>query len=225
MKKIFLIVLGLIVLCLSVYLFLELITEPMGQKSILEESDCKLPCWNQIYIRKTSQSDFVRIISELQFVDKTSISQQKFSKNIDSIVGFVAHIGLKILPKYKIGYRGAAFFADDKLVFFSLSGNLKITLQQIVKQFGNPDLVLTTGRRPEIYVTLVYMDEGIAVGNGVADEDAAITEALELNYLYMFDPAMYEMLSEERLFLSSDYSYPWNGYGVVKDKYWPPIQP
>lgn len=221
MKKVLLVVLGLIVFCLFLYLFLEFITEPMGQKPILEESNCSLPCWNQVYIRQTNQADFVKIINQLPFVDKTSISQQSFSKSLDYVVGFEAHPGLKIIPRYKIGYRGVAYFANDTVVFLGLSGNLKTTIEGMVKQLGEPDLVLTTNRRPDVYVTFVYTDKGIAFGQGVIDENAVITDSLEIEYLYLFDPAMYEILSKEKLFLSSEHTYPWNGYGAVKDKYWP----
>jgi hypothetical protein len=190
---------------------------PVFQTPIFKVSSCNLPCWNQIHIGKTTLPEFIKIINELAFVDKESITQRKFSKDLPYIAGFFAHPSRINITDIQ----GAAVFKDNVIVYFSLTGHLNTKMQEMVEKFGEPDLVLTTGPRPEIYVTFVNLQKGVAYGRGVENENVTLSKDLSLQYIYLFDPKMFELLSKARLFLTADYTYPWSGYGILKEKYLP----
>jgi hypothetical protein len=215
MKKFF--IFAFMILCIGSGVYYLLANTPVFQTPILKVSSCNLPCWNQIYIGKTTISEFTKIINELDFVDKESITQRKFSKDLPYIAGFFAHPSRVNITDIQ----GAAVFKDNVIIYFSLTGYLNTTMQELVEKFGEPDIVLTTGPRPQIYVTFVSLQKGIAYGRGVDNENIELTKDLSLQYIYLFSPEMFETLSKEGLFLTADYTYQWSGYGILKDEYFP----
>lgn len=190
--------------------------------SILELSDCELPCWNQIEIDRTTMAEFNQIIAELDIVEYGSIDTSKYSEDYPYITSFYARpskINLSTI-------HGIALFTENNLVYFSLKGNLNTKMKYFVDQFGEPDLVLLTGRRGYPgsskvvnYITFVDLQRGIAYGSGVESVDVIISDDLKLEFFYMFDPKSFEALSNSGFFISQDNTYDWDGYGIIREKY------
>lgn len=192
--------------------------------SILELSDCELPCWNQIEIGKTTMVELNQIIAELDFVESGSTDTSRYSEEYPYITGFYARPSKVNLSTIN----GIALFTEDNLVYFSLTGNLNTKMKYFVDQFGLPDLVLMTGRRGYPgsskvvnYITFVNLQSGIAYGSGVESVDVEISDDFKLEFFYMFDPKSFESLSNSGFFINQDYTYDWNGYGIIRDKYFP----
>lgn len=189
---------------------------------ILELSDCELPCWNQIEIGQTTMPEFIEIAGKLDFVDKETIRSRKFSEEFPLIASFIAQPSKINLSQIY----GNALFRDDNLVYFNLRGNLNTKMESFVNKFGEPDIVLLTGWRAfpgssklVNYLTFVISEKGIAFGSTLERKGSILTDEIYIDDFYIFDPGSFKALSNEGRFLNEEYSYPWNGYGNIDEKY------
>lgn len=189
---------------------------------ILELSDCELPCWNKIKIGQTKMPEFIEIVGKLDFVDKETIRSRKFSDEFPVVVSFI------IQPsKFNLSQiYGNALFRDNNLIYFNLSGNLNTKMESLVNKFGEPDFVMLTGWRGFPgnsklfnYITFVNLQKGIGFGSTLERKGSILTKEISIDYFYLFDPGYFEELSDEGRFSNEEYSYPWNGYGNIDEKY------
>src|SRR5690242_2110352 len=58
---------------LLLFLFIGACGNPSAKMSILDKSDCGLPCWNEIVAGQTTEDEILKILENLPDIDSQSI--------------------------------------------------------------------------------------------------------------------------------------------------------
>jgi hypothetical protein len=200
-----------------------------NQVSILDNSNCHLPCWNNIISGQTTEQDAIEVISNLSFVKKESIRIANEPWNIfDNQVDF--------------SFGGAddtgdVYLSDGVVKMLYLCGNLNTTIGEITKEIGEPENIISGGSiaggrdviliNPEMGVSYFYNTREFS-----EEVEFEIKPEIELECLNLFDPTFFTELMDGGMFSMGHYNaeetlrvmYSWDGYGSLDKKY-PPRQP
>jgi len=198
----------------------------LSHPSILKDNSCQLPCWNGVQVGKTNETQFLIIIRNLPSLNNGSIESGDARRGVfDRIIGFTLYGGL---PPMLPTVRAEAYLSQGTVTELYLSGNLGVSSKQLTDEIGNPKYVFAgqTNAGGKVDVWLIYPQQGIMFGYAVQDESAEISADTQITELRMIDPKLYtELINNGWLinFYNASNLYPWNGYGRIVDKYWPPV--
>lgn len=190
--------------------------------SILE-STCKLPCWNGLFIGKSTMEETLGLLKSLPVVDKKRIT----------IIGHAwSYSDDGMYFKVNNFIDASARFSNDKLVTLSFLGNLNTSISRFISEFGEPTYEITSHgrRRNEVIVNLIYPLRGIGISFSLFHNNLGegwdFSPDTQIDYLIYFSPDLFEKLLVTGTF-SSGFPYnnqdkamnPWIGYGNVEEKY------
>lgn len=220
MKKLF----SLLFLCFVVSCSL---TRP--RISILDDSQCQLPCWKGITPGETSHSEALRIVNGLDAIDSENIidTNQPW-KIFDQRIWFYLYKNSSLT---KVQTDGSIYFVDEKVVALLLQRNIGRTFGEMVEKLGNPEAIIS---KPFVGGGTVVM--AVIPSKGVEYEFYARSDELQadtnIDNVMLFDVNYYEDLLESGMFSLGEYNanetrkimYPWKGYGSI-EKLYPPKLP
>jgi hypothetical protein len=198
-----------------------------NQISILKESSCELPCWNNIIAGQTSEHDVIQIISNLPIIKKDSIRITNQHWNIyDNQVFFSLN-----------GRNSEVDIVDGTAKILWLCGNLSTTIEEITEKIGEPEKIISNGSiaggrdviliNPKAGVSYFYNTR-----NFPEEIEFEIKPEIKVECLILFDKTFFAELMDSGTFSMGHYNaeetlsvmYIWNGYGNLDKKY-PPRQP
>jgi hypothetical protein len=222
---------------LLVFLLLVACTQSSGaQTSIVEESSCELPCWNNIIVGKTSEQEVLQVISTLPIVENKSILVTNQPRNIfDNQIFF--QLNLDTTKRNNAPNLSQIDLSDNLVRVLALCGNLNTTIGEIVERTGKPEGIISGGSvAGGRDVILINSKIGISFWYNTDEtpkkSEFIIDPEIQVHCLVLFDPFFYEEMLEAGLFSMGHYNaeetlrvlYPWDGYGNLDEKY-PPRQP
>ncbi len=224
-------------LILMIFLLTIACTEPPAESSILEKSNCELPCWNNIVAGQTTEADLLKILESLPIVDQGSIQNTHQPWSIfDNQINFSFRQDWAINHKAKI--RGYVDLTKDIVSGLMLCGEINTSLGDIIKATGEPENILSGDNieQPGRLVILINSQKGISYWYTAhrtrSSQRYEITPDVLVDCINTFDPALYEKMLDAKLLSGGHLNaeetlkvmYPWDGYGDLDEKY-PPRQP
>ena len=225
MKKILVIILFAISSCSKGY---------TSEVSVLENSDCDLPCWNNIVVGETSEEDLLNILSSSPFVDPESV----FVTNQPWFL-YDNQVFFSLLSKQELFHnqkdKSEIEILDGVVKVMFLCGSLNTSIGRVVQEIGKPEGILSGGNiSGGRDVILINSQRGVSYWystNGDSSE-MEITPNTQVECLVLFEPAYYMTMLDAGMFSMGHYDaeetlkvmYPWDGYGNLDEKY-PPRQP
>lgn len=202
------------------------------ESSILDRSDCSLPCWNGIVAGQTTETELLGILEDLPDIDQQSIEVTNDSWNMfDNQMFFSFHQNWSFNQDTKL--RGYVYLINNKVSKLAFCGEIKTTIGDITEQIGEPENIISGnnfyGGRT---VILTYPLKGVSFSYTTQLDNLEINSDTQISCLEIFDPQLYEAMLEAKFFSNGYYNaeetlrvmYPWDGYGNLDEKY-PPRQP
>lgn len=204
--------------------------------SVLDESSCKLPCWNNIIVGQTTGDEFTQFMETSADINKESIQVDDHRwKIFDSSIFFSFDQGSLLNPRPRM--QVDAGFSNNILSELTICGELNTTIGDVVEQIGEPESIISGGNLDgNRDVILINSKMGVsywyATDPSFGELEYEIHPDIEIECLDLFDPSLYEEMMEVGLFSMGHYNaeetlkvmYPWDGYGNLDEKY-PPRQP
>lgn len=203
------------------------------ENSIFAESNCVMPCWYGIVIGKTTKQELLNILKSVPVVYQDSITVTDSDTFFDEWVFFKVGKGSRIFNVeggvVKLDYLGTGQIEilNDKVSLIMFSGDLDLTIQQVVDIFGEPDYAIpfyAPGR--DIQVELLSPVRGIDYSYSTNDLDSKLAPGTEVSEIIMFDTSIYDEMIENKQFSFSPFveqndleKYAWKGYGNLS-MYW-----
>lgn len=221
MKKLLLIIILLITSC----------AKPPIDTSILEQSSCELPCWNNIVAGQTTEKEALQILEDLPIVDQASIENTNQHWNMfDNQVYFSFKQDRTLNQPPQI--RGSMDITDNIVSGLILCGEINTSMGDIVAATGEPDGILGGGNIDgSRIVILINSQKGLSYWytfkKTPESQRYEITPYTPVNCINLFDPRLYEKLLDATLLSDGHYNaeetlkvmYPWDGYGDLDEKY------
>jgi len=223
MKKKLVVGFWLAVLLIMILVITNILTKKI---SLVADSTCAFPCWNNVKLGETSKAELLKILANVSSIDQSSVFSQKQSYyKFDDVVFFSTG---KDWTGYFYRNRAEAWLISDKVVEIGFSGDAGITLMQAIQKLGTPDHVyaFTQTERSSINVRIFFKEQGVVVGFPLNSVESEIVPDQNINSLDLVDKNLYQQILESGQFtngvLNYDRAILWSGYGKIKDKYWPP---
>lgn len=216
MKKISLLLLLLITACFTT----------KSDFTILDDSKCELPCWNNLIPGATPYEEAIQIIKGLNGVDQKNIVALNQPWKI-----FNKRISFYLNPESlssKTSIDGEAYFINDNLTVLKLNRNSGLTFEEMIKRIGEPENIVSMPFHGSVPVIMA-----INLAKGVEFEFYAISDELQpetkIDSVMFFDPTHYEELLDAEMFSLGEYDandtkkimYSWQGYGCIEILYPP----
>jgi len=219
-------------LILLIVLFIVSCGKSSSAMSILDKSNCKLPCWNDIVAGQTTEDELLKILGDLPNVDQASIQNSNQPWNIfDNQIFFSFQQGWTLSQRPDL--RGEAYITNKRVSELTLCGEINTTMGTLVETIGEPEHIISGnnigGGRT---VVLTNSRQGVSFSFTTELDSLEITPSTQIDCIRIFDPALYEKMLDAKFFSNGYYNaeetlrvwYPWNGYGNLDEKY-PPRQP
>jgi len=177
--------------------------------SSLLQSSCSAPCWNGITPGKTTKSELIKIIPSLPFYEDSAIGwtneNGQVTQNAPDIPSSTAGI---LIGK---DWAGISVYVKDSVVSaVSISSilnkshefnDLDLTLDGVIKLYGEPSYILKGGACPDFKcqnLYLVYSEQGmifviesgdLVSENGVFPSSIQVLPELPVREVVYFDPS------------------------------------
>lgn len=219
-------------------------TKSPKETSPFENSTCRLPCWYGMTVGKTTKQEALDILQSVGLVNPDSIeiveAEPKYI--FDEIVYFTLGKGPRFLKagsdisddeftreptiiRIDYDWGGEISILDGKVSKMEFSGDLGLTIQQVIDIFGDPSYAISLtspGGFPE--VEFLNPAQGVDFGYGTEDYESEITPETKISDLILFDPTLYNEMLENYQFAFGQRSeemdkYEWKGFGKI-DMYW-----
>lgn len=212
MKKLTLLIFLLTVACTSI----------APKTSILNDSTCQAPCWNEITPGKTSKDEAIKNIKNIS-KNSIDIFSQPW-KIFDEHIRFSFEANNALI-------QGEAYFVNKKVNTLILSGEMGLTVGELVSKIGEPESVISMLFDGAGTVLIaIYPSKGVKFEIFAKSEN--FQQETLIGNLMFFDTGYYQNLLEIGMFSMGTYNanetkkimYPWDGYGNLDEKY-PPRQP
>ncbi len=200
------------------------------QQDIFEKPICQLPCWMSITPGITTKDEALAALSKIDIVDRQVVDMTR-----STIIGFDDEIRFSFYNDDN--FSGSINILNNRVSMMSFviptrySG---IRLEHAIELFGLPQSILVLHSGLFDQITLLDPQKGIAFGyklyGNQSLESSDLGPAVEIREVDFFDSNHYqEVLNSRELsagILNGDQIKnsirPWNGYGSIKEKYWPP---
>lgn len=190
-----------------------------NEKSILDISNCELPCWNNINPGQTTEKELLEIVEEQLGINKNRIlNAGKAWNTFDNRIYFSITRNLDV----------EAYVLNDRIAIMDLKGILSINFGQMVERIGYPNYIITVGGHDgSISVIALYPEKGVGYTSYAVDGDLDLQQSDEVQSLAIFDHNLYIDLLDAGMFSNGFFNarqtqevmYPWSGYGDIDDKY------
>jgi hypothetical protein len=221
MKKIYFVIVLMLTAC-------TIINE---KPSIIDDSSCDAPCWNEITVGVTTKEEMLAILKELPNVDTDSIAFINSPWQIyDSGINFFLY------PNPIFGNRHDAYaesnIIKDKVVKLAFCGDIGLTFSDIVKETGEPkSLIIGPSPSGGLFVIAVNQDIGVQFWYDTVNVpkplSTEVSPEAQIDCLVYFDRSLYKEMLEIGSFSMGhlnaeetlDAMYPWVGYGNIEEKY------
>jgi hypothetical protein len=186
-----------------------------AKPTILDNPVCEFPCWQNINPGVTTKSEFLDILSTLEYVDRDSIYSD------DTVwQGFQGRAGCRLFLDSKHPISLHAQFLEDKVARILFLGDTGITLGQAIEILGEPSDVAISG---SIVVALINSEKGISFGyNDIGKPNWVFSEIrpeVEVDTVIFYDPDAFESKINGGLFSSGSTIYTWKGFGEIDALY------
>lgn len=205
---------------------------------ILSNPSCEPPCWKNIWPGKTTKEETVSRLQELPEVDPTTITLNGKPWNIfeDAIYFYFKESKIE----------GHVYISNGKVSLLQIfrEGNreLDVTFGEAVNELGEPEYIINvpvSGGLP-LAPSTSYIVTALQPGRGFEfDYDtrylpkaqkAELKPENKLRVIGFFDPAFFDQLLDAGFFSlgylnaseTRKYMIPWDGYGILAEKY-PPV--
>ena len=237
--KVLAILVILSLLAVGVWLAVHLVdwfSMPELDTSLLTDSPCTAPCWQNIIPGTTTEQEARRLLKDSPFVRKDSldyyIANWKAGGDYDR---FVWHGRSK-------KYRNALYFREGKVVLIMIRPDYTLTLGQVIDKFGSPERVYV-GLGGGGNVLIAYLDypaqglrftadwsiHDLSERSMVESGIALLTEDREVVEVAYFAPApLEEVLQNPYLYAPAggmeEYlkrAQEWKGFGRIRWYWWP----
>jgi len=200
--------------------------------SILLDSKCELPCWNDLVPGISNEPLLLEILATLPDINSQSIRIDNQTFGIyDHIIAFsfVEHWSINQRPRL----RGNAYIKDGIVSALEFCGEINTIMSDLVKVVEEPSYIVSGnnygGGRT---VILVYPQLGVSYSFTAKLSELEINPSTNIKCIRMFDISMFDKMMEVGFFSNGFYNaeetrrvwYPWNGYGNLDEKY-PPRLP
>lgn len=204
---------------ITVILLLISACAPSNSESILNNSVCDLPCWNNIIPGQTTEKDFMVIIEELPSIDQDSIVNVGKPWNT-----FDNRIYVSVSRNLDL----ETYILNDRVAMMGFSGALSMSFGQFIEIIGYPDNIITIGGHDgSISVIALYPEKGVGYASILNESDLQIQQSDDVYSLTLFDPKRFIDILDAGMFSNGFYNasqmqemmYPWKGYGSVEELY------
>ncbi|MCL4275402.1 MAG: hypothetical protein KJZ77_16135 [Anaerolineales bacterium] len=200
--------------------------------SILDRSNCVLPCWNGITAGQTTEKELLEILKGLPDIDQKTIKITNEPWNIfdnQTFFSFHQNWSLNQAPRLQ----GYVYIINNEVSKLAFCGEIKTSVGDIIEQIGEPENIISGnnfyGGRT---VILVHPSKGVSFSYTTELDQLEINSDTQISCLEIFDPLLYKEMLEAKFFSNGYYNteetlrvmYPWDGYGNLDEKY-PPRQP
>jgi hypothetical protein len=197
------------------------ITRVPVDRTFMDESSCKPPCWQGIIPGQTTRSEALEILHGSSYVRRWSVRVKG-----DDGLGRAVFDTTRI-ERYEasvVWWRGGVVYRVDVAVAFSL------TAEQLIERYGQPEALGAeqTGlpEHPRWTFLLYYPRHGLKVELNGAEGDNCVWPSTPVEQLWLFEPCDLTQVGS-RLFPDPEVfgSYgltrmrPWKGYGDVTTLY------
>jgi hypothetical protein len=195
--------------------------------SILDDSSCQAPCWNEITVGVTTTDEMLTILKELPNVDTDSVTVTNSPWQIyDSGINFFLYPS-PIFENRHDAYSQANII-QDKVVNLAFCGDIGISFGDITKKIGEPkNIVIGPSLSGGQFVIAINQDIGFQfwydTTNIPKPSRDEITPEIQIDCLVYFDPNLYQDMLEIGVFSMGhldakgtlDAMQPWTGYGEI----------
>lgn len=212
------------------FLLITACTVSPEKVSILDRSDCTLPCWNGIVAGQTTENDLLSILESLPSVNQQSIQVTNETWNIfDNQVYF----SFQQDGTQSQQMEGEVRISKKTVSDFIICGEIHTTIGELIQQIGAPEKIISGnnfyGGRTMI---LINTKKGVAYWYTADLKNLEITSTTFVQCIKIFDVSLYDAMLDAKFFSNGYYNaeetrkvwYPWDGYGNLDEKY-PPRQP
>jgi hypothetical protein len=219
----------MILIAVLIIIVLTIVYEITRGPSLLADSTCKLPCWNQVKLGETNSAEFHAILAHVASVDQKNTTTTEFQKGAfyNSAISFTTQ------------NNGTGFYRDmaeamllnDRVIELDFNGETDLTLARAIEQFGTPDHAFAfygPGGLYDVKVNVFFERAAIVVGFRLTSIEAEIKPEQSIDFISIVELNYYQKVLKSGVytyFLENVNLHNWTGYGSVKDKYWPPDQP
>lgn len=117
----------------------------LTDQSILTNNPCTAPCWNNLIPDKSSTQEVLEFLTNIKFIDSENIIIRASnwwadSKDKDPIPAILIR-GLCVQPAQTVCVE--ILVVKDKVKEISIYPNYKLTFEEVVGNWGNPDYMLS----------------------------------------------------------------------------------
>jgi hypothetical protein len=201
------------------------------QQSVFENPVCETPCWDNIRPGVTTKEDALTILSKIDGINQSIVDHNEPVNEFDDWIDFRIHEGQ---PTYT---SGGIYLLDNRVTLLHLGSEYGINLQRALTLFGAPQYILLLHTGFFDLVTLINPQKGISYGYSLYGAQSLSSSSIEPNVeitsIDFFDPKQYQQILNcgflSAGILSGEETkknlHTWDGYGSIKEKYWPPATP
>lgn len=217
---------------LVISLFMMSCGDLSNEVSILDKSNCKYPCWNDIVVGETTEDSLLKILDDLPEINQSSIKNNKLSQSIiDNQIYFSFDQGWSLSNRPQL--RGEVDIKNNIVSNLILCGKINTPMSWLIEEIGEPEYLISGnaigGGRT---VILIDSKNGISYWFNAKLSKLEVMSTTKIDCIHLFDVSLYEEMLDIGLFSSGYYNaeetmrvwYEWDGYGNLDEKY-PPRQP
>jgi hypothetical protein len=117
------------------------VSSELTDQSILTNNPCTAPCWNNLIPDQSSTGDTLEVLTHLAFIDPYNIRVLTSSWWADSeggeVIPAILIRGLCVQPAETVCVEITV--VEDKVKQISISPNYRITLEEVVGNWGDPE--------------------------------------------------------------------------------------
>ena len=148
-------------------------------QSFITDQPCKAPCWYGLKLDQSSESEVLKKLNELPFVDPTKIQISKNESYLD--YSNITKIDFNcVVPKGK--RCGSIFTADGVVKYIGLSIQYPLSLKSVVDKLGPPDYFTRDFMTPHgqgCMVSFNWTQKKISLGSEDPDSER-VCQGLEI---------------------------------------------
>ncbi len=224
-------------LIIGLFLLISLAACKQAPDPILSSPMCEPPCWKNLQPGETTEEEAVSILENLPEVDQTTITLRGEPWNIfEDTIYF--HFN-------KSEIHGRVYISSGKAAYIEIyrdsNRNMDITFGEAVKKLGEPEFITNipvSGGVPlapttSYIVTAIQTERGFGFDYDTRylpkSKKAKLSPENKLRVFFFFDPDFFDDLLEAGYFSLGDqtkdtskFMRPWDGYGILREKY-PPL--
>lgn len=203
---------------------------PPIDRSLLTDSPCTAPCWQNITPGLSNEDDVRQQLEACPFVREGSISRGETERSGVKLVRFTWESAAGPWDKRIRGARNYLYLRDNVVLSMRLYLEYELTLKQVVEKYGPPEAIKVVRHPPDAsyQILMDYSHQGLdfRVLEVLSDEDfmegkaAPVFEDMKVTSVRYFVPTSIEgklrdvlMYDQEGIEYALRYSQEWHGFG------------